>query len=113
MREAKLEFSGYGKVMEGKGPRIAPYEAKCIGKFVILGVVPIKTRQEKATRAGNRVVFGKVVMVKAGNGTSIATSVAKYIGKFVIPGVVTVKTRQMKAIEGFFAPVEGKLCGKY
>merc|ERR1711924_197447 len=35
------------------------------GKFVIPGVVMIKTRQKKATKAGKREIFGKVVMVKA------------------------------------------------
>merc|ERR1712107_877883 len=44
---------------------IATQEAKKNGKFVIPGVVMIKTRQKKATKAGKREVFGKVVMVKA------------------------------------------------
>merc|ERR1712176_1596297 len=44
---------------------IATSETKKNGKFVIPGVVMIKTRQKKATKAGKREVFGKVVMVKA------------------------------------------------
>merc|ERR1711920_212882 len=44
---------------------IATKEAKKNGKFVIPGVVMIKTRQKKATMAGKREIFGKVVMVKA------------------------------------------------
>merc|ERR1719393_1047347 len=44
---------------------IATTEAKKNGKFVIPGVVMIKTRQKKATKAGKRDIFGKVVMVKA------------------------------------------------
>merc|ERR1712183_419205 len=44
---------------------IATNEAKKNGKFVIPGVVMIKTRQKKATKAGKREIFGKVVMVKA------------------------------------------------
>merc|ERR1711933_665206 len=44
---------------------IATAETKKNGKFVIPGLVMIKTRQKKATKAGKRVVFGKVVMVKA------------------------------------------------
>merc|ERR1712151_480677 len=44
---------------------IATQEAKKNGKFVIPGVVMIKTRQKKATKAGKREIFGKVVMVKA------------------------------------------------
>merc|ERR1712151_158826 len=39
---------------------IATTEAKKNGKFVIPGVVMIKTRQKKATKAGKREVFGKV-----------------------------------------------------
>merc|ERR1711999_51140 len=44
---------------------IATQEAKKNGKFVIPGVVMIKPRQKKATKAGKREIFGKVVMVKA------------------------------------------------
>merc|ERR1712228_536228 len=44
---------------------IATNEAKKNGKFVIPGVMMIKTRQKKATKAGKREIFGKVVMVKA------------------------------------------------
>merc|ERR1712232_33151 len=44
---------------------IATTETKKRGKFVIPGVVMIKTRQKKATKAGKREVFGKIVMVKA------------------------------------------------
>merc|ERR1712071_540681 len=44
---------------------IATAEAKKNGKFVIPGVVMIKTRQKKATKAGKREVFGKMMMVKA------------------------------------------------
>merc|ERR1712060_978867 len=44
---------------------IATQEAKKNGKFVIPGVAMIKTRQKKATKAGKREIFGKVVMVKA------------------------------------------------
>merc|ERR1712228_980235 len=41
---------------------IAATEAKKNGKFVIPGVVAIKTRQKKATKAGKREIFGKMVM---------------------------------------------------
>merc|ERR1712125_133916 len=44
---------------------IATQEAKKNVKFVIPGVVMIKPRQKKATKAGKREIFGKVVMVKA------------------------------------------------
>ena len=39
--------------------------AKCIGTLVILGVVMIKTRQKKATKARNHRIFGKVVIAQA------------------------------------------------
>merc|ERR1712207_76016 len=44
---------------------LATAEVKKSGKFVIPGVAMIKTRLKKATKAGKREVFGKVVMVKA------------------------------------------------
>merc|ERR1711935_762451 len=40
---------------------IATAEAKKNGKFVVPGVVMIKTRQKKATKAGKREMFGQVV----------------------------------------------------
>ena len=40
-------------------------ETKKNGKFVIPGLVMMKTRKKPATKAGKREVFGKVVMVKA------------------------------------------------
>jgi hypothetical protein len=44
---------------------IAAKEIKKTGKFVVPGVVMVKTRQKPATKARKREVFGKVVMVKA------------------------------------------------
>ena len=44
---------------------IATQEVKSTGVFTIPGVCKIKTRTKPATKAGNREVFGKVVMVKA------------------------------------------------
>merc|ERR1712037_701050 len=44
---------------------IAAKELKKSGKFVIPGLVMIKTRQKKAQKAGKREIFGKVVKVKA------------------------------------------------
>merc|ERR1719156_360356 len=35
------------------------------GKFTIPGLVMIKTRKKKATKAGKREIFGKMVKVKA------------------------------------------------
>merc|ERR1712203_737093 len=44
---------------------IATAEAKKNGKFVVPGLVTIKTRKKPATKAGKREMFGKVVLVKA------------------------------------------------
>ena len=44
---------------------MATQEVKSTGVFTIPGVCKIKTRTKPATKAGNREVFGKVVMVKA------------------------------------------------
>merc|ERR1712099_2467 len=40
-------------------------ETKKNGKFVIPGLVMIKTRKKPATKAGKREMFGKTVLVKA------------------------------------------------
>merc|ERR1712207_92072 len=44
---------------------IAAAETKKNGKFVVPGLVTIKTRKKPATKAGKREMFGKVVLVKA------------------------------------------------
>merc|ERR1719433_2457919 len=44
---------------------IAAAQVKKTGKFVIPGVCMVKTRLKKATKAGKREIFGKVVHVKA------------------------------------------------
>merc|ERR1719373_1099838 len=44
---------------------IAAAQVKKTGKFVIPGVCMVKTRLKKATKAGKREIFGKVVKVKA------------------------------------------------
>ena len=43
----------------------ATKEVKSAGKFVFPGFCMIKTRLKPATKAGEREVFGKMVMVKA------------------------------------------------
>merc|ERR1719498_1487816 len=40
-------------------------QVKGVGKFVIPGLVMIKTRRKPATKAGKKVMFGKEVVVKA------------------------------------------------
>merc|ERR1711988_1136936 len=44
---------------------IASKEVKSTGKFTFPGLCMVKTRVKPATKAGEREVFGKVVMVKA------------------------------------------------
>merc|ERR1712046_405717 len=44
---------------------IGATEVKKTGKFVLPGLVMIKTRIKPATKAGKREIFGKVVNVKA------------------------------------------------
>merc|ERR1712190_581023 len=44
---------------------IAAKEVKSAGKFTFPGFCMVKTRLKPATKAGEREVFGKVVMVKA------------------------------------------------
>merc|ERR1712045_229844 len=44
---------------------VATKEVKGTGKFTIPGLCMLKTRKKPATKAGEREVFGKVVMVKA------------------------------------------------
>merc|ERR1712083_584155 len=44
---------------------IATQQVKSVGKFVVPGLCMVKTRLKPATKAGEREVFGKVVMVKA------------------------------------------------
>merc|ERR1719162_1453993 len=40
-------------------------QVKSVGKFVLPGLVMIKTRRKAATKAGKRLMFGKEVVVKA------------------------------------------------
>merc|ERR1712050_790375 len=44
---------------------IATEQTKKNGKFVVPGLVMIKTRKKPATKAGKREMFGQVVLVKA------------------------------------------------
>merc|ERR1719291_1594393 len=44
---------------------MAAKEVKSVGKFVIPGLVMIKTRKKPATKAGKRLMFGKEVTVAA------------------------------------------------
>merc|ERR1712060_391283 len=44
---------------------IATTECQKNGKFVVPGLVMIKTRKKPATKAGKKMIFGKEVLVKA------------------------------------------------
>ena len=44
---------------------IGTKELKKAGKFTLPGLVMIKTRKKKATKAGKRMMFGKEVKIKA------------------------------------------------
>merc|ERR1712087_275114 len=78
---------------------IATTEAKKNGKFVIPGVVMITTRQKKATKAGKREIFGKMVMVKAKPAKTIVKAFpAKALG------------RVLRASESVASPRGGSAC---
>merc|ERR1719169_96986 len=61
--------SGVGKkevgAVLGALEKVAVAQVKKVGKFVVPGVVMIKTRHKPATKAGTKVMFGKTVKVKA------------------------------------------------
>merc|ERR1712203_519181 len=62
--ESGLKKSECAKVITSLGG-IATKELKRAAKFTIPGVSMVKTRKKKATPAGKREIFGKVVVVKA------------------------------------------------
>ena len=44
---------------------LAEKETKKTGKFTIPGIVVVKTRRKKATKAGKRMAFGQLIKCKA------------------------------------------------
>ena len=54
---------------------IAQAEVKKTGKFIIPGVVMIKTRKKSATNAGKKMVFGKEVFMQARPGRTIVKAI--------------------------------------
>merc|ERR1719367_2744385 len=60
----ELKKSDCSKVLSALAD-IAATQVKKAGKFVIPGVCMVKTRLKKATKAGKREIFGKIVHVKA------------------------------------------------
>merc|ERR1712187_909096 len=62
--EFELKQNVAGKIISSLAD-IAAKEVKSTGKFTFPGFCMVKTRKKPATKAGEREVFGKVVMVKA------------------------------------------------
>merc|ERR1712014_398759 len=62
--EFELKQNVAGKIISSLAD-IAAKEVKKNGKFTFPGMCMVKTRVKPATKAGEREVFGKVVMVKA------------------------------------------------
>merc|ERR1719265_2482105 len=64
-----------GKILDALA-ELGATEVKKTGKFTIPGLVMIKTRLKKATKAGKREMFGKVVKVKAMKAKTIVKGLA-------------------------------------
>merc|ERR1712232_562607 len=62
--EFELKTTVAGKIISSLAETAAK-EVKSNGKFTFPGLCMVKTRVKPATKAGEREVFGKVVMVKA------------------------------------------------
>merc|ERR1711977_742207 len=62
--EYELKQNVAAKMISSLG-ELAAKEVKANGKFTFPGLCMVKTRVKPATKAGEREVFGKVVMVKA------------------------------------------------
>merc|ERR1711976_618018 len=62
--EFELKQNVAGKIISSLAD-MAAKEVKANGKFTFPGLCMVKTRLKPATKAGEREVFGKVVMVKA------------------------------------------------
>merc|ERR1712046_515225 len=61
---SELKRSDCAKVIDALA-EMATKQVKSVGKFVVPGVVMIKTRRKPATKAGKRLMFGKEVVVAA------------------------------------------------
>ena len=60
----ELKKSECSKMMDALA-EMGAKQVKSVGKFVLPGLVMIKTRKKPATKAGKRMMFGKEVVVKA------------------------------------------------
>merc|ERR1711957_107869 len=61
---SEVKRSDCAKIIDALA-EMAGTQLKTVGKFVIPGLVMIKTRQKPATKAGKRVMFGKEMVVAA------------------------------------------------
>merc|ERR1712151_392994 len=62
--DAGLKRAQVAKILDNIAA-IGTAEVKKVGKFVVPGLVMIKTKKKKATKAGKRMMFGQEVVVKA------------------------------------------------
>ena len=62
--ETGLKKSECNKVLDSLAS-VGTSQVKSAGKFVLPGLIMIKTRTKAATKAGKREMFGKTVVVKA------------------------------------------------
>merc|ERR1711964_929446 len=61
---SEVKKSDCSKIVDALA-EMAAKQVKSVGKFVIPGLVMIKTRKKAATKAGKRLMFGKEVVVAA------------------------------------------------
>merc|ERR1719199_223478 len=61
---SEVKKSDCSKIVDALA-ELAGKQVKQVGKFVIPGLVMIKTRKKPATKAGKRLMFGKEVVVSA------------------------------------------------
>ena len=61
---SEMKKSDCSKVLDALA-EMGPKQVKNVGKFVIPGLVMIKTKKKAATKAGTRMMFGKEVKVAA------------------------------------------------
>merc|ERR1711982_230193 len=61
---SEVKKSDCSKIMDALA-EMAATQVKSVGKFVVPGLVMIKTRKKPATKAGKRLMFGKEVVVAA------------------------------------------------
>merc|ERR1712151_249046 len=63
-KASEVKRSACSQIM-GALADLAAKQVKSVGKFVVPGLVMVKTRRKAATKAGKRLMFGKEVVVAA------------------------------------------------